>query len=635
MPGPKPPQVVADVVNGKPVLRFDGTESPLVDDRHDWSAKGFTAFVVASYDQIVEKPDINDNPYYRINTPGQTILSDGGSAGLALGLNWNGRPGMAAGISLDPEKAFDPPHPNEQAGDLVIAARTFHAFAYASREGKTNSEANAWDCRLDVSVFVDGIASGVETTPFVSMQAMNGGKRLQIGAAGTRDPFKGDVAEIILFKTEISASDRDRVFAYLRTRYGMGQDVKRLPAEPVVITPTLVGGTFWFRDAAVVEMSTATVDGEIHYTTDGSAPDRASPRYAAPIPVRDSCAIKARAFAAGRDAGPVATASFVKFSAGRPTANKLQGGWKYSWGDEFQDPEVDEAIWGYEMGHMRNSEAQFYTDRRENSRIEDGKLLIQARHDNWNGHAYTSASRSTENKVRLTYGKYEMRAKIDVRSGSWPAWWLWSRPDAGGWPKEGEIDIMEYYTGKCLFNVVDGNGTFDSQRRRLATLGDDRWAAEYHVWTMEWDSEKIDLYLDGVRISHYPVDKANGTGLGGANPYRHPATKKMVLNQALGGSMGGALNPADAPFELRVDWMRVHTWSDEPAYAMTVNGGTGSGRYVPGTRASITAHMPPAGYEFDQWVVNANATVDDPRQPSAILTMPSGDVSVTAIYRTK
>jgi len=97
--------------------------------------------------------------------------------------------------------------------------------------------------------------------------------------------------------------------------------------------------------------------------------------------------------------------------------------------------------------------------------------------------------------------------------------------------------------------------------------------------------------------------------------------------------MGGALNPADAPFELRVDWMRVHTWSDEPAYTMTVNGGTGSGPYVPGTRASITAHMPPAGYAFDQWVVNGNATVDDPRQPSAILTMPSGDVSVTANYR--
>lgn len=66
VPGPKPPQIVAGVVNGKPVLRFDGKESPLVDDRHDWSAKGFTAFVVASFDQIVEKPDIHDNPYYRV-----------------------------------------------------------------------------------------------------------------------------------------------------------------------------------------------------------------------------------------------------------------------------------------------------------------------------------------------------------------------------------------------------------------------------------------------------------------------------------------------------------------------------------------------------------------------------------------
>jgi beta-glucanase (GH16 family) len=156
--------------------------------------------------------------------------------------------------------------------------------------------------------------------------------------------------------------------------------------------------------------------------------------------------------------------------------------------------------------------------------------LIQGLHDNWNGHEYTSASLSTENKVKLTYGRYEMRAKIDVRSGSRPAWWVWSRPDAGGWPKEGEIDMMEYYTGKCLFNVVDGNGRFYGQRRKIAAMGGDRWAREFHVWTMDWDSAKIDLYLDGTLMYHFPVDLANGTGLKGANPYRNPETKKMILS---------------------------------------------------------------------------------------------------------
>jgi len=278
---------------------------------------------------------------------------------------------------------------------------------------------------------------------------MNGGKRLQIGAAGNRDSFRGDLAELILFDTEIAEADRAKVFAYQGARYDLRESVKRLPAEPVAIAPTLMDGTFWIRDWVMVEMNTTTAGSEIRYTTDGSPPGRSSPRYSGPIKVAESCMVAASAFAAGRDASPVTTARFAKLSMDRLTANPRKGGWKYSWGDEFQGPEVDEAVWGCEIGYVRNSEAQYYTDRRENFRIENGNLLIQGRHDHWNGHAYTSASRSTENKVRLTYGKYELRAKIDVRSGSWPAWWLWSRPDAAGWPKEGEIDMMEYYTGKC------------------------------------------------------------------------------------------------------------------------------------------------------------------------------------------
>lgn len=74
--------------------------------------------------------------------------------------------------------------------------------------------------------------------------------------------------------------------------------------------------------------------------------------------------------------------------------------------------------------------------------------------------------------MTLTYGRYELRAKIDIRSGSWPAWWLWSRPDAAGWPGEGEIDMMEYYRGKCLFNIMDGATRWyaGNERRTITSL---------------------------------------------------------------------------------------------------------------------------------------------------------------------
>jgi len=86
--------------------------------------------------------------------------------------------------------------------------------------------------------------------------------------------------------------------------------------------------------------------------------------------------------------------------------------------------------------------------------------------------------------------------------------------------------------------------------------------------------------------------------------------------------------------EYRVDWIRVHTWSAESAYTLKVNEGVGSGPYVAGTMASITAKMPSAGQVFDTWVVDAGTVViDNLIASSATLTMPASDVTVTATYR--
>ena len=77
---------------------------------------------------------------------------------------------------------------------------------------------------------------------------------------------------------------------------------------------------------------------------------------------------------------------------------------------------------------------------------------------------------------------------------------------------------------------------------------------------------------------------------------------------------------------------RLHTWSDEPAWTLMVNGGAGSGPYVVGAKASSTARMPPAGYVFDRWVIHGEAAVQDIKNPSAVLTMPASDVMATATY---
>ena len=271
--GSRAPTVVANALNGRPVLRFEGDESPLVDDGNDWSAGGVTVFVVASYRDIPERPAIRDNPRYIVDTPGEALMSDGGSAGLALGLNWSGRPGMTAGISLaDPQVAYAPPYPNEQSSDLIIQPGTFYVFTYASTKGKRNEKANAWDCRLTVSVAANGTASSTVPTPFISMQTMNGGKRLQIGAAGKRSPLKADLAEMILFDRGLSQAERQEVLSRLIKKYALTQNVLRLPAGPVVIAPTLGEGRFWFRNSVDVTMDAAHANAVIRYTTDGSEP---------------------------------------------------------------------------------------------------------------------------------------------------------------------------------------------------------------------------------------------------------------------------------------------------------------------------------------------------------------------------
>lgn len=319
-------------------------------------------------------------------------------------------------------------------------------------------------------------------------------------------------------------------------------------------------------------------------------------------------------------------------SGGAVAAGAATGGWAFSWSDEFSGAAVDGAVWGFESGYVRNEEAQYYSNRTENSRIEDGKLLIRALRDNWNGREYTSASRTTRGKKSWKYGRFEMHAKIDVRAGSWPAWW-WL-PNTGGWPKGGEIDMMEYYQNKCLFNVMDGNGKWTAPTRSIASLGGSRWAESYHTWTMEWDSTRIDLSLDGVLINHYPVENADGTGPNGNNPFRQPGY--FIVNQALGGTNGGDHTGTAYPVDYRIDWIRAHAWDPSaPSAAVTVRKGAGSGTYAVGTMASVTAHMPEPGQVFDRWVVEgASAVLDDAASATAILTVPSAAVTLTATYKT-
>ena len=255
-----------------------------------------------------------------------------------------------------------------------------------------------------------------------------------------------------------------------------------------------------------------------------------------------------------------------------PVDNAAVGDWKLVWSDEFNaNGPPNPANWNFERGFVRNEELQWYQP--ENAVCTNGLLVIEARREpkpnplfitnseSWKNRreqiAYTSASLTSYKLREFTYGKFEMRARIDTRLGSWPAFWTLGATPHVSWPACGEIDIMEYYTSQVLANfgfALDGETEWRANKKPLAELGGETWAREFHIWSMEWDAKKIDLRLDGKLLNHLELADADNADEG--NPFHRP--QYLILNQAIGGECGGDPSATDFPVRFEVDWVRVY-----------------------------------------------------------------------------
>jgi len=254
------------------------------------------------------------------------------------------------------------------------------------------------------------------------------------------------------------------------------------------------------------------------------------------------------------------------YSSPENLTQKMDGKeWKVVWADEFEGTELDTTKWTYDIGNWGwgNMESQYYTfDRKENARVEDGNLIIEARkHDM--GQEWTSARITTRGKTSFTYGKIEFKAKIPVKKGSWAAGWTLgdSFVHQASWPECGEIDILETVgyeidnvTGdgvahasvhcKAYYHVIGNHKTF--------TVDVDNMNAEYHIYSVEWTPEKIIGYVDGVAYSHY-----ENTGEIDAWPFDKP--QNIILNLAIGGWGGRqGISETIVSQKMIVDYIRVY-----------------------------------------------------------------------------
>ncbi len=254
---------------------------------------------------------------------------------------------------------------------------------------------------------------------------------------------------------------------------------------------------------------------------------------------------------------------------GRPTTIAIPSGYtKLTWHDEFDvDGAPNSANWGYETGFVRNNELQWYQSK--NASVSAGLLHItgkreQVTNPNYDPNGsdwkttrqyaqYTSASMTTSGKQTWKFGRFEMCGKIPIVAGMWPAWWTLGV--SGEWPSNGEIDIMEYYNGKILANVACGTSTrwtakWDSATRAVNAS----WASSYHVWRMDWDSTKIDLYVDDSLMN--TANLSDMLNADGTSPFLQNVY--MIVNLAIGGDNGGDPTNTTFPQEYTIDYIRVY-----------------------------------------------------------------------------
>jgi len=230
--------------------------------------------------------------------------------------------------------------------------------------------------------------------------------------------------------------------------------------------------------------------------------------------------------------------------------------WNLVWQDEFNQP-LSNSNWSAEIGTgsggWGNNEQEYYTNRPQNLQVADGNLEITALKESYGGMNYTSARIKTQDLKQFTHGKIEARIKLPSGQGIWPAFWmLGSNINLVGWPKCGELDIMERVNNNAFVNGTvhwDANGQADFGK----TSGNLDFS-QFHTYSIEWDAKYIRWFVDGSQYNEFYIE--NNTG--NTEEFQKPFF--ILLNLAVGGNWpGNADGSTPFPAKMYVDYVRVYS----------------------------------------------------------------------------
>jgi len=235
-------------------------------------------------------------------------------------------------------------------------------------------------------------------------------------------------------------------------------------------------------------------------------------------------------------------------------------GYTLAWSDEFTGTNLDAAVWNQETGNgsggWGNNELEYYTNNLKNSFLSDGKLIIEARKEAISGFNYSSARLTTQNKKNIKFGRIDIRAKLPVSKGMWPAlWMLGANINTVGWPACGEMDIMELVgsapgTVKSTMHWKSIAGTHLSNGLDYNLPSGD-FSQQFHVFSMVWGQDNIRCYVDDKLTS-----TTTSTSVGAAYPFN--AEQFFIFNVAVGGDWPGSPDAYTLfPQRMFVDYVRV------------------------------------------------------------------------------
>ncbi|MBT8230684.1 MAG: family 16 glycosylhydrolase [Bacteroidia bacterium] len=231
------------------------------------------------------------------------------------------------------------------------------------------------------------------------------------------------------------------------------------------------------------------------------------------------------------------------------------------WSDEFNGTELLQDDWTYEIGNgasgWGNNELQYYTG--ENTIFYEGHLVLQAREEFFGGFNYTSSRIITKDKFEFTHGRVDIRAVLPEGQGIWPAlWMLGANISDVGWPRCGEIDIMELVGhepgtvhGTVHYPDQGGNRIFTGNETSLSN--NRKFSQDFHVFSVIWEEDRIKWLMDDKQF--YQVSR---TSLGSQNPYPFNEPFFFIFNIAVGGNWPGSPDSTTSfPQNMIIDYIRV------------------------------------------------------------------------------